>query len=60
MTIEEYPMKQIAKYAYRACGEYLQSKKHRREFESWYLKTYGMKYEWKKVKRPQAVEALNG
>ena len=34
-------------------SQYLKDKEHRREFESWYLKTYGKKYEWKKRRNVQ-------
>lgn len=29
-------------------SKYLQDSEHRREFETWYEKTYGKKYIWKK------------
>jgi len=30
--------------------EYFKSAEHRREFEIWYERRYGKKYQWKKVK----------
>ena len=30
--------------------EYFKDAEHRKEFETWYEKKYGKKYQWKKVK----------
>ena len=32
----------------RIVTEYYQDKQHRKEFETWYKKTYGKPYVWKK------------
>lgn len=38
---------QLARVVIKDCLEYLKNPKHRKDFEEWYLKIYGHKYEWK-------------
>ena len=39
--------RRVAILALKHCREYLRSPAHRREFEEWYFKKYGVKYQWK-------------
>lgn len=46
--MDNFAKSRLAKIVVEACSEYLRKPKYRKEFEKWYLKTYGHKYEWKK------------
>ncbi len=39
--------RRVSKLALKHCREYLRTPAHRREFEEWYFKKYGVKYQWK-------------
>ena len=44
-TINEYALNQLARYALTQCRKYLKDPSHQKEFEEWYLRTYGHKWE---------------
>ena len=45
--IEETTKNRIGKLLSKHVSQYLQDEKHRQEFEEWYYKKYGIKYQWK-------------
>lgn len=47
MELKEGDAKLFARYIAQDIREYLKSEEHRKEFEEYYFKKYGEKYEWK-------------
>lgn len=45
--IEEYTLIRIGRLLAKTVTTYLKDEEHRREFEEWYFKKYGVKYQWK-------------
>ena len=46
-SLEESTKNRIGRLLAKTVFRYLNDEEHRREFEEWYLKKYGMKYQWK-------------
>lgn len=45
--LEESTKNRISRLLAKTVSRYLKDEEHRREFEEWYFKKYGMKYQWK-------------
>lgn len=45
--LEESTKKRIGRLLAKTVSRYLKDEEHRREFEEWYFKKYGVKYQWK-------------
>ncbi len=44
-TINEYAFNRLARYALTQCRKYLKDPAHQKEFEEWYFRTYGHRWE---------------
>lgn len=45
--LEESTKKRAGRLLAKTVSQYLKREEHRREFEEWYFKKYGVKYQWK-------------
>lgn len=45
--IDPITAKRIGRLLAKTVSRYLKDKEHRREFEEWYFKKYGVNYQWK-------------
>ena len=43
--INKYAFNQLARYALTQCRKYLKDPTHQKEFEEWYFRTYGHRWE---------------
>lgn len=45
--LEESTKKRIGRLLAKTVSRYLKDEEHHREFEEWYFKKYGVKYQWR-------------
>ena len=43
--LDEFTKKQIGRLLAKTVSQYFKEEEHRREFEAWYISTYGAKYQ---------------
>lgn len=46
-------LNRLARILYRTVYRYYEDAEHRKEFEEWYLREYGVPYHWKTLKEVQ-------